>query len=72
MNLPDRASQHTLRSFKSRPMPASVTTRLQSRVGTAVNDDKAATVELFQNPLWIMAIALGAFCAVTALVMAFD
>ena len=72
MNSPNRAPQHTIRSFKSRPTPASVTVPHQSRVGTAANDDTAAAVDLFQNPLWIMAIALGVFCAVAALVMAFD
>ena len=72
MNSPNRAPQHTIRSFKSRPTPASVAVPRQIRVGTAANDDKAAVADLFQNPLWIMAIALGVFCAVVALVMAFD
>ena len=72
MNSPNRAPQHTIRSLKSRPTPASVTVPHQSRAGTAANDDTATAVDLFQNPLWIMAIALGVFCAVAALVMAFD
>ena len=72
MNLPNRAPQHTTRPLKTRATLASVTVPHQSRVGTAANDRTAAAVDLFQNPLWIMAIALGAFCAVAALVLSFD
>jgi hypothetical protein len=46
--------------------------RHQGRAVAATRDDTAATLELFQNPLWIMAIALGVFCAVAVAIMAFD
>jgi uncharacterized membrane protein len=53
-------------------MPAAVTAPQQNHAGSAANDDAATRVNFFQNPLGIMAIALGVFCAVAALVMAFD
>ena len=56
MNSPNRAPQHTIRPFKTRATLASVTVLHQSRVGTAANAHTATAVDLFQNPLWIMAI----------------
>jgi hypothetical protein len=54
-------------------MPAAVTVPQQNHAGNAANDDAAATdLDHNKNPLWILVIALGVFCAVAALVMAFD
>ena len=71
MIAPNRAPQHTVRSPKNCPTPASETVTYESRADTAANDDTEATVDLFRDPLWVMAIALGVFCAVVALVIAF-
>lgn len=73
MNSPNLAPQHTVGSLKHLATPAAVTVPQQNRTGTAANDD-AATMDLDhdKNPLWIMAIALGVFCGVAALVMMFD
>jgi len=72
MNSPNPAPQRTVGLLKNPLTQAVATVSQQDRAGDAANDDAAATVEFFQNPLWIMAIALGVFCAVAALVMAFD
>jgi len=72
MNSPNPAPQRTVGLLENPLTQAVATVSQQDRAGDAANDDAAATVEFFQNPLWIMAIALGVFCAVAALVMAFD
>ncbi|HEY8051334.1 MAG TPA: hypothetical protein VIE42_00830 [Steroidobacteraceae bacterium] len=69
---PNPLSRHTVRSYSERPTPALTSVRHQGRAVAATRDDTAATLELFQNPLWIMAIALGVFCAVAVAIMAFD
>ena len=72
MKSPNPAPQRTVGLLENPLTQAVATVSQQDRAGDAANDDAAATVEFFQNPLWIMAIALGVFCAVAALVMAFD
>ena len=72
MNSPNPAPKHIVRTPRNRPTVAAVTVPQRNLARTAVNDDATNAVNLFQNPLWIMAIALGVFCAVAALVVAFD
>jgi hypothetical protein len=72
MNSPNPAPQHTVGFVKNPLTQAVATVPQQDDAANAANDDAATTVDFFQNPLWIMAIALGVFCAVAALVMAFD
>jgi hypothetical protein len=72
MNSPNPAPQRTVGLLKTLATPA-VTVPQQNRAGSAANDDAATTdLEHNKNPLWILVIALGVFCAVAALVMAFD
>lgn len=71
MNSPNPAPQHTVGLLQSPMTQAAVTVPQQDHSGNAANDDAAATVDFFQNPLWIISIALGVFCAVAALVVAF-
>ena len=73
MNSPNPTPQRTVGLLKNLATPAAVTGPQQNRGGTAANDDAATTdLEHNKNPLWILAIALGVFCGVAALVMAFD
>ena len=73
MNSPNPAPQRTVGLLKNRATPAAVTVPQQDRAGTAAKHDAATTdLEHNKNPLWILVIALGVFCAVAALVMAFD
>jgi hypothetical protein len=72
MNSTSPAPQRTVGLLKKPLTQASVTLARQDHDGNAANDDAVTTVDFFQNPLWSMAIALGVFCAVAALVMAFD
>jgi hypothetical protein len=73
MNSPNPHPQRTVGLRKNPRMPAAVTVPQQNHAGNAANDDAAATdLDHNKNPLWILVIALGVFCAVAALVMAFD
>ena len=72
MNSPELAPQHIVRLPQSAVTPAAVPVPRQAHAGTAANDDAAdADLQFTQNPLWVMAIALGVFCAFAAFVMAF-
>ncbi len=72
MNSSDLAPQHAVGLLKNSATSAVVTVSQQARADTAANDDPAAVdLEHHQNPLWVMAIALGVFCGFAALVMAF-
>jgi len=73
MNASNPAPQRSVGLLKNLASPAAETLRQQNRAGTTANDDAAATdLDHNKNPLWILAIGLGVFCAVAALVMAFD
>jgi len=61
MNSPNPHPQRTVGLRKNPLMPAAVTAPQQNHAGSAANDDAATRVNFFQNPLGIMAIALGVF-----------
>ena len=72
MNSPELAPQHALRESRNITILAAVATPRQGRAGTAPNDDATPTdLGHSENPLWVMVIALGVFCAVAALLIAF-
>lgn len=71
MNVPNPAPQHTIGSLRSTRTRRLATVTQHEHAASAANDDAPTTVDFFQNPLWIMAIALGVFGAVAALVVAF-
>jgi len=70
MSSPNPVPQHTVRLASNLATRATPAVLQQARVTTAANDE-AATADLGfgQNPLWVMAIALGVFCAVAAVVI---
>src|SRR6185312_4721566 len=68
MNSPNPAPKHIVRTPRNRPTVAAVPVPQRFLARTAANTDATEAVSLFQHPLWIMAIALGVFCAVAALV----
>ena len=74
MNSPDLLPKHVAGSLENSATSISITVTEQTRSNTAANDAVATLrnndLSLFQNPLWIMAIALGVFCAFTASVIA--
>lgn len=70
MNSPELAPHPTARLPRHAVTPTAATALPRTRVTTVPNDEPANTdLEQGQNPLWVMAIALGVFCAVAALVM---
>jgi hypothetical protein len=74
VNSLDRRPQHAADLLKNSATPVVIAVPLQTRRDPAANDAAATErrndLNLFQNPLWIMAIALGVFCAFTASVIA--
>lgn len=74
MNSQDLLPQHTPGLLEGSASPVLTTVRQQSRLDSAANDavatERKSDLELFRNPLWIMTIALGVFCAITASVIA--
>lgn len=72
MNSSNRIPQHTV-GFPGNAGTTSVVTAPQhTRAGSTANTDATvANLELGQNPIWIMAIALGVFCAFAAILMTF-
>jgi hypothetical protein len=74
MNALDLHVQHPPSLLEGSASPALTPARQPPRLQSAANEVAAVVhqsdLELFKNPLWIMAIALGVFCAFTASVMA--
>jgi hypothetical protein len=71
MKSSDLAPKHAVDLTKNSAAPAVVTVPEKTLADIAANDDAAAADrEHDQNPLWIMAIALGVFCGFTAFVIA--
>jgi hypothetical protein len=74
MNSPDLLPKHLAGVLKDSAIPVIVTVPQQTRLDSAANDSVATQrkdeLNLFRNPLWVMAIALGVFCAFTASVIA--
>jgi len=73
MNALDPHLQQSPRLLEGSASPVLTAARQPTRLESAANDatvEHKSDLELFKNPLWIMAIALGAFCAFTALVVA--
>jgi hypothetical protein len=74
MNALDLHLQHPPSSLEGTASPVLTAARQPRRLESAANDVAAVVhesdLELFKNPLWIMAIALGVFCAFTASVIA--
>ena len=69
---PNPMSKHAVGLPKNAATPPAATIPQHTRAGTAANDDAAvANLEHEENPLWIMAIALGVFCAFAAILMTF-
>jgi hypothetical protein len=69
---PNPIPQHAVVLPKNTATPPAATVPQHTRAGTAANDDAAvANLEHEENPLWIMAIALGVFCAFAAILMTF-
>ena len=68
---PNPIPQHAVGLPKNAPPPAARVPQ-HTRAGIAANDDAAvANREHEQNPRWIMAIALGVFCAFAAILLTF-
>jgi hypothetical protein len=74
MNALDLHVQHPPSLLEGSASPVLTGARQPPRLQSAANEVAAVVhqsdLELFKNPLWIMAIALGVFCAFTASVMA--
>jgi len=74
MNAFDPHLQHPPGLLERSASPLLTAARQPPRLQSAAHDVAAVVhqsdLELLKNPLWIMAIALGVFCAFTASVMA--
>ena len=74
MNSLDLQLQHPRGVLEGSASPVLAAVRQPTRLQSAANDaevvEHKSDLELFKNPLWIMAIALGVFCAFTASVIA--
>jgi len=74
MNALDLHRQHPPSIFEGSANPVLTAARQPTRLDSAASEAAAvehkSDLELFNNPLWVMAIALGVFCAFTASVIA--
>lgn len=74
MNSLDPHLQHPDSLLEGSASTGLTTARQPTRLASAANDvavvKHRSDLELFKNPLWIMSIALGVFCAFTASVIA--
>lgn len=74
MDSPNLLPKHVVGLLKDSAIPVIVPVPQQIRLDSAANDavatERKDELNVFRNPLWVMAIALGVFCAFTASVMA--